>query len=872
MDAMEERVSLPKNVRPERYTLTLEPNLGRFTFRGREEVEVEILEPTSAIMLNAVDLTIYRVQLEHSAFSRVFVPQSTDVDKEQETVMFHFAETLPVGRAKLTVVYHGELNDQMHGFYRSKYAVDGEERYMAVTQFEATDARRAFPCWDEPSIKATFRVTLEIPQDRAALSNMPVASTSLTKDGLKIVRFKETPVMSTYLLAFIVGEFDSIVGRTKNNTLVRVFTPVGKKEQGRFALDVAKKTLSFYDNYFGIPYPLPKLDLVAIPDFAAGAMENWGLVTYREAMILYDKEHSSLQTKQRIAIVIAHELAHQWFGNLVTMEWWTHLWLNEGFASWIEYLAADHLFPEWNIWTQFVALDFTRALDLDSLENSHPIEVNVKNPNEISEIFDAVSYSKGASLIRMLAEYVGDTVFRKGLKLYLTRHQYGNATTEDLWRALEEVSKKPIKAIMDPWTKQTGYPLVSFYKFRALDHRENAFVAMQSRFLARMGQIQEKDGPEWKIPLGILSKNESRPAFVLLEGKSKNMDFSPGVWMANPGRSGFYRVNYPPELWQGFIPAIRAGELSPRDRLGIQNDAFALARSGRLLTTRFLELAEAYEHETDYSVWMDLAKNFAQLDALLAAEPYYQEFQSFVCKLFRPITDRLGWDSSFESRHLDALLQALVLKVSGTFGNALVAKEAFKRFFSWAYGKNVVHLPAHLRFAVYSIVMGQAASERSAEMYDHLLRIFREADLHEEKVRCLSAFGYAREATLLNRTLEFALSEEVRAQDIFIVIEGVAANYQHGRELAWQFVRENWERICQRCGGNKHSLPRLISSTTSNFVTVEKAVEIEEFFARNLVPAAARTIRQSIESIHSNAEWLERDGRIIEKWLRDRIN
>ena len=337
-----------------------------------------------------------------------------EISTETEVATLSFASQLQVGVGELQLSFTGILNDKMKGFYRSKYhnSETNEDRYAAVTQFDPTDARRAFPCWDEPSLKATFETTLIVPKNLVALSNMNIINESSYKDDAawRDVKFAKTPIMSTYLVAFIVGEFDYVETKSSDNVMVRVYTPVNKKEQGLFALEVAAKALPFYKDYFKIAYPLPKMDLIAIPDFAFSAMENWGLVTYRETCLLVDAKNTSSERKQWIALVVTHELAHMWFGNLVTMEWWTHLWLKEGFASFIEFLCVDHLFNEYDIWTQFVTDVYTRALDLDALHNSHPIEVPVGHPSEIDEIFDDISYNKGASVIRMLHQFIGDDV------------------------------------------------------------------------------------------------------------------------------------------------------------------------------------------------------------------------------------------------------------------------------------------------------------------------------------------------------------------------------------------------------------------------------------------------------------------------------
>ncbi|HVF69584.1 MAG TPA: M1 family metallopeptidase, partial [Xanthomonadales bacterium] len=437
----------PKNVRltddivPTEYSITIHPDLPTFTFKGEEEIILDLKKPTKSITIHADELKISKVNYNGSLIGEV------SFDKENETAIIKFPNQLPAGEGKLFIEFTGTLNDKMRGFYRSKYDIDGKEHVMAVTQFESTDARRAFPCFDEPAKKAIFHINLIVPEDHTAISNAIESQVKEHSSGFKIVSFAPTPKMSTYLLAFIVGKFEHIEKKTAEGTLVRVFVTPGKKKQAEFSLDVAAETITFFSEYFKIPYPLPVMDLVAIPDFAAGAMENWGAITYRETALLVDPVHTATVNKQWVAIVIAHELAHQWFGNLVTMEWWTHLWLNEGFASYIEYLAVDHIFPEWDMWTQFVYMDHSRALELDGLENTHPIEVEVHNPTEISEIFDAVSYSKGSSIIRMLAEYLGEDIFRKGLQVYLKKHSYGNATTSDLWNALEKVSGKPVEKI-----------------------------------------------------------------------------------------------------------------------------------------------------------------------------------------------------------------------------------------------------------------------------------------------------------------------------------------------------------------------------------------------------------------------------------------
>ncbi|VVD03160.1 unnamed protein product [Leptidea sinapis] len=514
---------LPKNVSPKHYELHLVPNLEKLTFTGTTRVKVSIDTSTKEIKLNSLDLELKNVKLqyEESGSNTTFNPVEVRLDADTETATIVFEKSLPEGNAVLYCDFTGEINDKMKGLYRSKYLTpSGEERYAAVTQFEATDARRCFPCWDEPAIKATFDITLEVPADRVALSNMPAKEEKITGNK-KIMRFDTTPIMSTYLVAVVVGEYDYVEKKSNDGVLVRVYTPVGKSKQGLFALEVAAKVLPYYKDYFNIAYPLPKIDLIAIADFSAGAMENWGLVTYRETCLLVDEEHTSAVRRQWIALVVGHELAHQWFGNLVTMEWWTHLWLNEGYASFVEFLCVNHLFPEYDIWTQFVTETYIRALELDCLKNSHPIEVPVGHPSEIDEIFDDISYNKGASVIRMLHRYIGDDDFRKGMNIYLTRHQYKNTFTEDLWAALEEASNKPVGEVS---SEQRG--------------SNRVLKLMQQKFCADGSQ---GDDTIWMVPITISTQEQpSKVALsTVLDKRTQEVvleDVSENSWVKlNPG-------------------------------------------------------------------------------------------------------------------------------------------------------------------------------------------------------------------------------------------------------------------------------------------------------------------------------------------------
>ena len=855
-------VILPPNVQPRRYRLRLQPDLVSFTFSGDQAVDIEILEPTSSITLNAMDLVIRgaSVNVDGTAISAGTI----SLDSENETATLEFGQELRTGPARLDMSFTGVLNDKLLGFYRSEYvSQDGQTRYLATTQFEATDARRAFPCWDEPARKASFDVTLVFADGFQAVANTPVVEETSPGPGLKSVRFAETPVMSTYLLAFIVGDLVSIQADAANGTRMGIWTTPGKEDQAQFALDTSVKLLGYFNDYFGIPYPLPKLDHIAIPDFAAGAMENWGAITYRETALLVDPVNSSASTRQRVAEVVAHEMAHMWFGDLVTMEWWDDLWLNESFASWMGTKAVDWLFPDWEMWTQFVNMDTNRALSLDGLKNSHPIEQEVKNPAEVSQLFDAISYSKGASVIRMLEQFLGPETFRQGLNRYLSNNIYANARTQDLWSALEEESGQPVTSIMDSWVKQMGYPVLQVDSERAEEHLE--LSVSQERFVydRLLGSATDsRSDPEvWQVPVTVNSGGEASLATVM-EGRETRLEMpAVGGWFkVNTGQTGFYRVNYSNDDWQRLVPAVSSLELSATDRLGVQNDAYALSKAGLLPISQFLELARAYVNETDASVWSDLASNLRDIEQLIAGERLHPSYQEFARGLFGPAARRAGWQPRPGDGHLDALLRTTVLGQAGSYEDQEVLQEAAGQFQRYLSDHDSVH--PDLRGVVFSL----AAQAGDRSTYDRLWELEGQTSLQEEKIRLLLALTRFQDTALLNETLERALSSRVRSQDTITVVGGVAANIR-GREPAWEFVKSNWAEFDRRYGSGGFGLMRLVS-ICSSFNTEEQMADVERFFTDHPTPAAERTIRQALERMRLNIDWLGRNRYDLSAWFR----
>ena len=854
-------VALPRDVRPVRYDLALTPDLEAFTFEGQVSIDVEILEPTSRIVLNCAEIDVKSCSLS-TADGGEREAGGIEYDEDEETVAFDFGGELAPGAARLDIAFTGELNDRLRGFYRSSYAgADGRERVMATTQFESTDARRAFPCWDEPSLKATFEVTLTIPAELVAVSNMPIVSEE-AGDGVKTVRFAESPIMSTYLLAFVVGDLKSVERRADSGTLIRVWATSGKEEQGLYALETSIKLLDYFNDYFGIPFPLPKLDHLAIPDFAAGAMENWGAITYREVALLVDEQNSSMVTRQIVAAIISHEMAHMWFGDLVTMAWWNDLWLNESFASWMGDKAVDALFPEWEMWTQFVTSDTNTALSLDGLKSSHPIEQEVNNPAEIGELFDAISYSKGGSVLRMLENFLGAETFRRGLHDYLTKNAYANARTVDLWNALGEASGQPVAEVMDSWVKQTGYPVLDVLVDRGEDGVEVGLS--QRRFVYEDIEGGAEDDPTlWHVPFSVRSASVEEPATELVsetEAAVRVATESQDEWVkVNPSQTGFYRVRYEREEIERLIDPIRDLELPPIDRLGIQNDAYALARAGHVPATDFLRVAEAYANETDASVCGDLASNLGGIDRLLWDAPYYDRFREFALGIFRPIGARAGWDEAEGEGPRAPLLRSTALGQLGGYGDETTLAEATRRLGLY------VDDAANVRPDIRSIVFSLAAKQGDGGTYESLWELKRNAPSQEEEVRLLAALTQFEQPGLVRDALERSLGDEVRSQDTITMVVR-AAGTRVGRDLTWEFVKENWGEFDRRYGDGGFQIMRL-ASITSGFTTRERLEDVERFFRDNPTPSADMSIRQSLERVRLNVAWLERNARALAEWF-----
>jgi tricorn protease interacting factor F2/3 len=819
---------------PLNYELQFEPLFHNFTFNGIEIISINLPKTTNSIILDAAELKIKNCHIQQGT---KIISAKVHLDEKNEKLTIKIKKKIS-GKIKLHIEFLGVLNDRLLGFYKSQYKdQNGKIKYLATTQFEAADARRAFPCWDEPAVKATFDVSLLVDKHLDAISNMPIITKKLMQKKI-LYKFDRTPIMSTYLLYLGVGEFEYLYGKLRN-IKIRIVTTKGNKDKGKLSLDFTKKFLAEYEKYFGIKYPLPKLDMIAIPDFAAGAMENWGAITFREAILLYDPNTSSTRTKQYIAEVISHELAHQWFGNLVTMKWWNDLWLNESFATFMATKIVHKFYPEWDLWDQFLDDAMLQAMSLDSLKSSHPINVDVKHPAQIREIFDVISYDKGGNVLRMLENYVGTENFRKGLKHYLTKHKYSNAEGHDLWNSIGKIARKPVKSMMKTWVNQVGYPLV-------VVARKNSHISLtQRRFLSDGSKSSKR---KWVIPIAIDEGNHK--SLILFKSHSskfslKNTDSN---FIINSGRQGFYRVEYDDNTLANLSLLIDEKILNHVDRWSLQNDLFAHCISGTKQLQEYLDLTTSYHDEDNYITLLNLAQNLYYLYKLTIKEKFSEEIRAYTIQFLGTILDRLGWDSKKHEKHTDALLRSFVITVLGKLGDDDVLTESKRRFNKFLKNKN--SLAADLQEPVFSLVAWQGDNK----IYNKLLSLYKKAVLQEEKLRYLAALSNFKQKKLLINTLNFSLTSDVRSQNIRVPIMNISTNI-YGREILWPWLKKNWKRLVRKFGVGNPLANRIVASIGS-VIDDKQESDVRMFFKKNPMPGTERVLEQTLERVRIRSKFL----------------
>ena len=820
---------------PINYQLTFEPDLKKFTFFGTETITVSCKKPTKKITMHCAELKIKYciVKSEDDVIS-----STTKTNENREELFINLSKKIK-GIVTITLEFQGILNDRLLGFYRSQYKQNGKTKYLATTQFEAADARRAFPCWDEPEAKATFEISIIADNKFTAISNMPIKSKKKIKNKT-LYKFEKTPVVSTYLIYLGVGEFEYLTGKT-GKVQIRVITTKGNKSKGKYSLDLGKKLLTSYEKYFGIKYPLPKLDLIAIPDFAAGAMENWGAITFRETILLYDPKTSSTRTKQFIAEVISHEIAHQWFGNLVTMKWWNDLWLNESFATFMATKFVDKFYPEWNLWDQFIEDAMNTAMGLDSLKTTHPIDVTVNSPEEIREIFDAISYDKGGCVLRMLENYVGETNFRAGLKNYLSTFKYGNAQGQDLWDAIGKASKMPVSAMVNSWLKQPGFPQVE------ITQNDKSLVLKQSRFLMEPTPKTQKG--LWHVPITLGLGNETVTKLITKKSITVKTPSSPG-FVANIGRTGFYRVKYDDGILLDLKMLVDQKQIPHVDRWAIQNDLFALCIAGKEDVANYLDFTDAYFDEDSYLPLTNVANNLNFLASLTFFEDFTDEIREYAINYFRKILSNLGWAPKKSDKHTDAFMRGFSIYVLGKLGDDSIIEQAEIKF--KAFLKNPSTLHPDIRESIFSLV----AWNGNVKTHSMFVTLYKKAKTMEEKLRFLGAMCSFRDEKLLIKTLQFSQTSEVRSQNMQLPIMRIAAN-PYGKKILWPWLKKNWGKMSKKVGYGNPLFNRIVASIA---LVADDSMEsdIKSFFKKNPTPGTERTQTQTLEKIRIHSKFLRK--------------
>ena len=835
---------LPQTVVPSRYDLRLEPDLVNATFAGRVEIAVTIHKAVEEVVLNAAELQISEATAEGAAGNRV--PGSVTLEEETERCRVRFAPALTKGEWRIKLTFTGLLNDKLRGFYRSSYKNQaGETRALAATQFEATDARRAFPCWDEPAFKAVFSSTLVVPADLQVISNTAVAEERV-ENGKKVVRFADTIPMSTYLVAYIVGELEATAPTKVGKTPLRVWCVPGKKQLTAFGQAIGAFSLGFYEEYYGRKYPGDKLDLIAIPDFAAGAMENLGAITFRETALLVDEATATHAERERVADVVAHENAHMWFGDLVTMSWWNGLWLNEAFATFMEMLAVDAWKPEWRRWTTF-GVSRSSALSVDGLRSTRPIEFAVEAPKDADAMFDVLTYEKGASVLRMLEQYIGPTVFRDGVRRYLERHAFGNTETADLWRALGEASELPIPEVMDGWIFHPGYPLIDVEKTA-----EGRVVLRQRRFLYLGDEPGSAEEPVWRTPvqLRFLEGDEDRPEQTLLcggEAVTFEMGHAEAV-LVNAGGHGFYRVRYTPDLLAPLLGAL--DRLEAIERFNLVNDSWASVLAGLTPIGEFLDLTKHFRGERDKNVWSVIVGAFQTLNRM-SDQPW---LAPLVRDRLTPAVKELGWTPRAGESELTGQLRGDLLRALGTLGDdASVQARAAELFTEPSSDANV-----------FAAVVAILAHTGDAARYEEFAERFRKARTPQEEQRYLLALAGFRKPELIEKTLARTLNGEVRTQDAPFVLRALLMSVA-GRGKAWTFLQDNWERLNAALPPNGI---RRVCEAVVGLATPEWERQICEFFEAKKVNLGGKTLEQYLEQLRIVVRLREREGPGVRRYLQ----
>jgi len=851
---------LPKQVVPLEYSIRIVPDIAKLTFAGSEKIKVKATAPIRELVLNSAELEIAKASVDETQLS----PDAIRLDPNDELLTIALPDELPAGEHAIALEFSGKITPKGRGLYYMPYQEQGTgaKKIALGTQFEPSDARRFFPCWDEPSFRARFQVTAVVPENWLAVSNMPIESERKINvpEGSKEVRFQQTPPMSSYLNVFVAGELDLIETKAAG-TQIRVIATKGKAEWGRYALESTAQILQYYNDYFGVRYPLPKLDQIAIPGGFGGAMENWGGITYYESALLFDPKKSSAATRQRIYEVIAHETAHQWFGDLVTMAWWDNLWLNEGFASWMGSKCTAHFNPDWEVWlAKNIQRDPTRrtgiakevAMEGDARSTTHAIQQPVANESDANSAFDDITYRKGQSFLRMLESFLSENAFRDGIRRYMAAHKYSNSTTADLWDALSEASGKPVGEIAAGWTEQPGFPVV-------IMKRDGDKISLsQERFT-----INFPNAPalEWKIPLTYFFVGENKIESRLMTGKIDNLPnvASDRVIKLNANGAGNYRVQYDEPSWKGLLSALP--KLNVEDRVNLLSDSWALAQANRADASLYLELIGKLPRRHELAERDQIVNAFDYINRLLLGDPVREKFQAYARSILQPTFDELGWEPKKNEISRDSLLRASLIVALGDLNDQEIIAGCKKRFEKFLV--DPASLAPDLRASV-CFVVGQNGDEA---IWNKLHELGLKTTSIEEKQNYYDALAVARDPKLAAKALQISLTDELPTSRALHLV-GKVERYSENPDLAGDFAKTNMKALIEKTdalGANTFA-PSLFVF----FSEKSRADELKTYAKSNLPATSAKEVAKAVDEVEFRAEFKRRLVPQLRSWIEQR--
>ncbi|KAI1145070.1 aminopeptidase 2 [Nemania diffusa] len=867
---MASRKLLPAHLKPTLYRVRLEPNFDGKCFSGQVDISCLVVEATRVVKLHCKYISITAVTIESHS-----IKQSVDVSliryqESEETVEIEASEQFIVGEnPKFVIEYCGKFTNDLAGFYQAHYTTDEDEteHHIAVTSMEPTYARQVFPCFDEPALKAKFVMSIVAHPSWLSFSNTPIDKVTELSESKQLVVFQKTPQMSTYLVAVMAGPLAQVKS-TKSNFPLSIVCPLGSEAEADYALNLAWEGLCLFSQMFNSPYPLSKLDLAAVPDFSAGAMENWGLITFRTNALLLDVDDSSLERKQYIANTVLHEIAHMWFGNLVTMKYWDGLWLKEGFATLMAWMASDKLYPSWRIWDNYVLRDLQAALELDSLSNTHAVEQVVQDATEAKQIYDEISYQKGCCILKMVSHELGEDRFLEGVRLYIERHSFGNTESKDLWLAWEDLTGQPFQDKMRVWTKQAGFPLIKVKQLTFQDEVQDegstlahSLCLSQERFIggAATNLAEDQMGP---YPLRIAIRFDSGVRVVDMATRELSIRLPPSEFVkVNADHDGVFRTFYEPDHLQRLIQAALKGHLSIRDAVGMSCDLRALVSAGTNKTSTLLDLCLSFKNMSDYCVWETIDKNLRAVQSTFKFQSpaVIIALKKVIVNIIGSKSRQLGWDISEEDDESMVSFKASMFSGAGLAGDPEIVSAAKEMFAERVAGKENAINPS-LWWETFGIV----AAYGGREELEALLNIWKSSSNEDEKYLALECLGRASTAELIEWVLDLAFTKQVKDQDLYLLL-WLMNSSTHGAEGLWKWAKTNWDRVEKAVPVDMQSMT--LGVVLDGLSTKDQMADVERYFAERNAENYQQLLARKMEHMDIRRLWAERDLEDLTSWL-----